>query len=67
LQTSAPALSEAQRRALAIGDEERWQIIVEAADGTRLQLRRGHPERVLILRLGELPPDDYTDLYPRAA
>jgi hypothetical protein len=64
--STPPALTEAQRRALALGDELRWCIAVEAA-GEQVTIRRGMPGRTLVLRLGELPADDDAELYERAA
>lgn len=51
----APTLGEAQRRALAIAESERWRIVAEGADGQRVTLRAGRRRRVLVLRLG--PPE----------
>ena len=61
----APALSEAQRLALTIAEGERWGVWAEARDGTRVQLRRGHPARALVLFLA--PPADDDDTPPPPA
>lgn len=41
--------------AYAIGKAaaEGWSVFAQAADGSRLQLRRGHPARTLVLCLSE--------------
>jgi hypothetical protein len=48
----APTLTDAQRCAVALAEGTGWRIIVEAADGSRLRLRQGHPARNLVLLLG---------------
>lgn len=49
--TNAPTLTDAQCRALAIAEAERWQIWYEAATGDRVRLRHGRPDRLLLLTL----------------
>jgi hypothetical protein len=53
LPTNAPSLTEAQRRALALGDDLRWCILVEAGNSSQVMIRTGQPARVLVLCLGE--------------
>ena len=67
MRTSPADLSDAQRRALAVADAERWRIYVEAPDGARVLLRQGDARRVLVLVLADRPDDDDPTLYRRAA
>lgn len=48
---AAAQLSDEQRVALLLGEAEGWRISVEAGDGSRAQLRPGHPARGLVLLL----------------
>ena len=64
--TSPAALSDAQRRALAVADVGGWRIYAELPDGTRVLLRQGDARRVLVLQLAGGLADDAA-LYPRAA
>lgn len=59
MQTSPLAtLTDAQRRALAIAEAERWRVVAEAGDGTRATLARGGRRgRVLVLMLSGPEPD----------
>ena len=50
---TAEGLTPAQRLALNLADAHGWGIVAEARDGSRLQLRRGHPARALVIYLGD--------------
>ena len=67
MQTSPAALTDAQRRALAVADAGRWRIYAELPDGTRVLLRLGHPAYTLVLCVSDRPDDDDPALYRRAA
>jgi hypothetical protein len=47
------SLTDVQRWALELAEVLGWGVSVEAADGTRIHLRRGHPRRALVLYLSE--------------
>lgn len=46
-----PALGEAQRWAVELAAPHGWAVAVEARDGTRLELQRGAPGRLLVIAL----------------
>jgi hypothetical protein len=58
---SAPAatLTELQRLALSLGEAEAFAIVVEGADGSRVELRKGKPGATLVLELRApaMPPE----------